>query len=175
MMSIRLTLCALSSLFVLTGAAVADINYTLTGAAGDIITFSLPQLPAVQTNCTYANSFCISPVTIVVDGNTISNGTVAFYTPANLGGLTIQEGSALLVNNDGPGNEQLFTGTLANPTLESFSNLQLVKEGAYNPQYNEAFLLNASTTPEPGSYAAFILGLGGVMLVARSRRAKRRN
>jgi hypothetical protein len=29
-----------------------------------------------------------------------------------------------------------------------------------------------AVTPEPGSYAALILGFGGVMLVVRSRRAK---
>jgi hypothetical protein len=177
MTSIRSTLCALGSVFILTGSAIADINYTLTGSSGDVISFSLPQLPAVQTTCTYNDSFCISPVTLVVDGNVITNGTVAFYTPANLGGLTIQEGGTLLVNNDGPGNEQLFAGTLSNPTLETFSNLQLVKENAYGPQYDEAFVLNASTsgvTPEPGSYAALILGFGGVMLMVRSRRAKQR-
>jgi hypothetical protein len=87
-------------------------------------------------------------------------------------------GSTVLVNNNGPGNEQLFTGTLENPTLGTFSNLQLLQESAFGPKYNEAFLLNgtngSTVTPEPGSYAALILGIGGVMLVARSRRAKQR-
>ena len=45
-----------------------------------------------------------------------------------------------------------------------------------SPEFNESFTLNAtntsSVTPEPGSYAALILAFGGVMLVARSRRAK---
>jgi len=32
----------------------------------------------------------------------------------------------------------------------------------------------STVTPEPGSYAALILGFGGVMLVVRSRREKQR-
>jgi hypothetical protein len=177
MTSIRTTICALSCFFILTGSAFADniIDYTLT-AGTDEITFSLPQLPAVQTTCTFDDSFCISPVALVVDGTPIANGTVAFYTPGNEGGLTIQEGSTLLVNNDGPGAEQLFTGPLANPTLETFSNLQLIETGFASPTLNEAFTLNATSSaaaaaPEPGSYATLILGLGGLMLLARQRRS----
>lgn len=63
------------------------------------------------------------------------NGTVSFYTPANGGGLTILQGglgSTVLVNNDGPGFEQLFTGSLTSPSLETFSNLQLVGVGAFS-------------------------------------------
>ena len=63
------------------------------------------------------------------------NGTLSFYTPANGGGLTILQGglgSTVLVNNDGPGFEQLFTGSLTSPSLETFSNLQLVGVGAFS-------------------------------------------
>lgn len=188
MTSIRSTLCTLSCcFFVLTGSAFADIaiiDYTLTGPT-DTITFSLPQVPAVQTSCSFADSFCITPVTLVVDGSTIDNGTVAFYTPGDGGGLTLQEGNKLLVNQGGPGyspsvpgsGAQLFTGPLANPTLGTYVNTQLVGAPFDSPTYNESFVLNAtasSVTPEPGSYAALILAFSCIMLVIRSRRAKQR-
>jgi uncharacterized protein (TIGR03437 family) len=61
------------------------------------------------------------------------------------------------VNQGGPGyiqgvpntGEQLFTGTLGAPTLETFSNLQLVAATYSNPQYNESFLLTATGPPSP--------------------------
>ena len=180
---IRLTLCALSGFLVLTGSAFANINYTLT-SGNDTITFSIPQLPAVQAPCSYFGDtagFCVSPVALIVDGSPIT-GDVGFYQPGVGGGLVVCTGQAcaagtVLVNNGGPGNEQLFTGTLAAPTLLTFSNIQLFAAPAGSPLYNEAFVLNATSsaaTPEPGSFAALILGLGSVMLVARSRRVKQR-
>jgi hypothetical protein len=187
MSTVRSNLCALSCLFVLAGSTFADINYTLTGSLGDVITFSLPQNPTALSPSPPAatcflddDCFSVWPVPVTLDGTLYSTATVSFYTPGDLGGITILAGglgSAVLVNNDGPGDEQLFSGTVTNPTLENFTNLQLVQEGAFSPEYNEAFLLNASgatVTPEPGSYAALILGFGGVMLVVRSRRAKQR-
>jgi hypothetical protein len=183
MTSIRLMLCALSGFLVLTGSAFADINYTLT-SGNDTITFSIPQLPAVQTSCDFfgdTSCFAVYPVALTVDGSAVT-GNVSFYQPGVGGGLVVCTGAtctpgSVLVNNNGPGNEQLFTGTLANPTLETFSNLQLTVAGAGSPLYNEAFLLNGTSsaaTPEPGSYAALILGLGSVMFVVRSRRVKQR-
>jgi hypothetical protein len=184
--SIRSTMCALTCLFVLTGSAFADvfIDYTLT-AGTDTISFSLPQLPAVQAPCNYfgdTSVFCVAPVSLTVDGSTVI-GNVGFYQPGVGGGLDVCTGSlpcalgTVLVNNDGPGGAQLFSGTLENPTLETFSNIQLGIAPAGDPLFNEAFTLNAvatGVTPEPGSYAALILSLGGVMLVVRSRRAKQR-
>ena len=114
---------------------------------------------------------------VTVDGTLFSNATVSFYTPANLGGLTILEAgvrSTVLVNNDGPNNEQLFTGTLTNPTLETFTKLKLVKENAFGPLYNEAFLLNATSTsstatPEP-SYVGLLLLCVAVIAGVRLRK-----
>jgi hypothetical protein len=177
-MTLKCTVLLAFSGFMLMSPAFADINYELT-SGGDTITFSLPELPAVQSSCALdSDCFSVSPVTLTVDGTVISGATVSFYTPADLGGLTILEGgvgSTVLVNNDGPNEEQLFTGTLANPTLETFSNLQLVKENAFGPQYNEAFLLNATSAsgtaaPEP-SYV--VLLLVGVSVIAGMRLRKR--
>jgi len=194
MMSIRSTLCALGCLFMLTGSAFADvfIDYTLT-AGNDTISFSLPQLlPAVQgppcvfiEGTTPQGCFTVFPVSLTVDGASVI-GNVKFYDQNQGGGLTICEtatciaGTTALVNNNGPANGQLFIGTAlsAHPELETFSNLLLVSEPGGDPVYHEAFTLNAvasgSVAPEPGSYAALILGFGGVTLVVRSRRAKQR-
>jgi hypothetical protein len=111
MTSIRLTLCALSSLFILTSAAVADINYTLT-SGGDTISFSIPQLPAVQASCDFfgdTSCFAVYPVALTVDRSAVT-GNVSFYQPGVGGGLVVCTGAtctvgSVLVNNNGPGNE----------------------------------------------------------------------
>jgi hypothetical protein len=192
MTSIRSMLCTLGCcFFITTSSAFADIfvDYTLT-AGNDIISFSLPQLPAVQAGaCVFISGtnpqgcFTVFPVSLTVDGTSVS-GNVKFYDQNQGGGLTVCAtdtcfaGTTALVNNNGPSNEQLFSGTLANPSLETFSNLLLVAEPGGDPVYDESFTLNAvasgSVTPEPGSYAALTLGLGGVLLAVKSRRAKQR-
>jgi hypothetical protein len=153
-------------LICLPSSALADsINYVLTSGM-DRITFTLPQQPVPLGSCELYgppqfefDCFSLMPVAVTIDGVTDANANVNFYTPADGGGLTIVEGSTVEVNNDGPGKEQLFTGALSNPTLETFSNLQLVAVGAFGPAFNESFVLNAaSAVPEP-SYLIF-LGAG---------------
>ncbi len=125
-----------------------NVNYALT-ANSDVITFTLPQNPIPLGSCAFStNCFSVTPVNLVIDGDAVSNGTVSFYESANQGGMTILGGDTLLVNNDGPGNLQLFSGTLSAPVLTAFSNLQLVQEPYGSPAMNEAFVLNASA-PEP--------------------------
>ena len=179
---IRSTLCAFAFLITMGGSAFAgNIDYTLT-AGTDVISFSLPELPAVQSSCNFfsdASCFAVYPVSLTVDGSGFT-GNVSFFQPGVGGGLTVCTGTVcaagtVLVNNNGPGGEQLFTGTLADPTLEEFSDLQLIEAGAGSPQYDKAFTLNAtssSTAPEPGSCLLLMLGLGAGMLMARSRGAR---
>jgi hypothetical protein len=139
------------------------VNYALS-AGSDTITFSLPQIPTAQACNFSVDCFSLYPVGLTVDGTSIANGEVSFYTTANHGGLTVVNlaTNTLLVNNDGPSDEVLFTGTVTNPTLETFSNLQLVATSAFGPQYNEAFILNAttaaSTAPEPSPVIMIIVG-----------------
>jgi hypothetical protein len=179
MLNKLVSLCFFATLMVAPAFSGA-IDYTLT-SGGDTITFSLPGVPTAQA-CNFSNScFSLSPVGLTVDGSSIADGEVNFYTNANGGGLTIVNltTSTLLVNNDGPGSppEVLFTGTVSNPTLEMFSNLQLVAVGSFGPQYNEAFLLNAtsaaSTTPEPSSVVLLLIaGLAIAGTRARGRLTK---
>ncbi len=176
----KMTLKFLTALILVSPAFAATISYTLTSGS-DTITFSLPQMPTtplLTTVCPLSsNCFSLSPVSLTVDGSAVSNGVVNFYSSANTGGLTISEGSTLLVNNNGPGNEQLFTGTFASPTLETFTNLQLIQTGAFSPRLNEAFLLNAvagtnTSTPEPSSVLLLLTGgaaTAGMRMFLRSR------
>jgi hypothetical protein len=157
-------------------AFASTINYTLTSGS-DTISFSLPQVPAAQSCAFDGNCFTVSPVSLTVDGTPITNGEVNFYTYANGGGLTIfnlgTSATQPLVNNDGPGSppKVLFTGTVTNPTLETFSNLQLIAVGSFGPLYNEPFLLNATAVPLPASAWLLLSGLVGVGAMARKRRA----
>ncbi len=156
-------------------ASATTLDYTLS-AGSDVITFSLPQQPALVT-CNFPTScFGVLPMNLVVDGSPVSNGQVNFYDSSNAGGLTILKGTTLLVNNGGPGNMPLFSGTLTSPTLDTFSNLLLVQYSFGSPVYDEAFTLNSSvaatTTPEPSAALLLFTGLASVFALFRRRRAR---
>jgi hypothetical protein len=144
------------------------MEYSLT-AGTDVITFSLPQQPVpLASGCAfYGGCFSLAPVALVVDGNPIADGEVNFYLSDVAGGITIFDGSTLLVNNDGDP-WQLFTGTLSSPTLGAFSNLALTDNGYGSPLYSESFFLTATVVdagvPEPSS--AILWTLGGLALAA---------
>jgi hypothetical protein len=152
-----------------TSSAFADVlNYSLT-AGTDEITFSLPDQPTPGTcSGSLADCFAVSPVTLTVDGSTVANGEVDFLASTNEGGLVIWEGSTALVNDIGP---QLFSGTLADPTLLAFTNLQLTLDGTPTPTFREDFVLNA-TLPEPTSVILMLTMLLGAAFVSRKRVAQ---
>ncbi len=134
-----------------------------------MITFTVPQQP-VPVTCTYASDcFGVDPTNLTVNGSPVSGGVVNFYTPAQSGGLTILDGTTLLVNNGGPGNLELFSGSLSAPTLNTYSNLSLLAYSFGSPTYDEAFLLNATSssaaTPEPAEILLLLLG-GVILLIA---------
>ncbi|MDQ2839550.1 MAG: hypothetical protein M3Y72_00600 [Acidobacteriota bacterium] len=146
--------------------SASTLSYTLA-AGSDLITFTLPQQP-VPVACTFATDcFGVDPANLAVDGSPVTGGVVNFYTPAQSGGLTILDGSTLLVNNGAPGNLQLFSGSLSAPTLNAYSNLQLVASSYGSPTYDEGFLLNAtsSTTATPEPSVVFLTLLGGLVLL----------
>lgn len=150
-------------------------NYTLTSDA-DVIKFSLPQRPAPLESCAFAaNCFSVTPENFTINGDSIPDAIVSFYTPDNKGGITILEGDTLLVNNDGPENMQLFSGSLSEPVLKAFSNLQLIEEPFGGPAIQEAFILNTEV-PEPGTlYLLFpsILIAGALVGRASIRKSSR--
>ncbi len=159
----------------------SSVDYSLTDPSGDLITFSIP-LPLSILSCNFfgdTSCFSAAPVNLMVDGSAVSGETVDFFigTPGPYGGLVIQDGSSVLINQGGleisPGMYQtLYSGTLANPTLENFTNLQLQGYGYGSPLYDESFVLNAtgapSETPEPGSI--FLLGSGLLGMAGAVRR-----
>lgn len=166
--------CCLSVLAI--SPAFADtLDYVLTGPT-DTITFSLSQTPTALA-CGFSTScFSVNPVTVTIDGSPVT-AEVDFYLPANGGGLAINQGNTDLINQDGPGSEQLFTGTLASPTLETFTNLQLTAGLSLSPQYNEAFVLNVTDVsgvtgvPEPSAVALLLTAMVFGLIGLRVRRA----
>jgi len=158
----------------MTMASAASIDYTLT-SGDDVITFSLPQPPSVIT-CTFADScFGTSPTDLAVNGTPISDASVNFYTSDQMGGLTILDGSTLLVNNGGV---ELFSGSLSAPTLGTFTNLLLGSYSFGSPVYDEAFTLNAvldppATAPEPAAAVLILVGAGVAGLINRRRMSAR--
>jgi hypothetical protein len=153
-------LCLLSCLLLPASVFGAPLNYTLNyrlTSNSDVITFSLPRLPTPLDSCAYSSDcFSVTPTNLVIDGDSVSNGTVSFYEPSTGGGITIMQGDTLVVNNDGPNGLQLFSGTLSEPDLIGFSNLQLLEEHIGSPALDEAFLLNISA-PEPGTLKLLFL------------------
>jgi PEP-CTERM motif len=170
----KLSILAACFVFSMAVASAANVDYTLT-SGDDVITFSLPQPPAI-TPCSFRDScFGTSPTDLVVNGMLISDASVNFYTDAELGGLTILDGSTLLVNNGGT---ELFSGTLLAPTLKTFTNLQLGGYSFGSPVLNEAFTLNAvlnppATAPEPAAAALILAGAGVAALINRRRMSAR--
>jgi hypothetical protein len=168
---------------VTTGSAVApafadSIKYTLTDASGDLITFTLPQDPTpIATLFGFAES-----TTVTIDGASETED-VTFYDQGSAGGLSI----APTPEVDGildQGGDQLYTGSTSAPTLLTETNIQLIctslipnmspTGSCTEDKYSEWFTLNAvdipSATPEPGSFALMLTGLGLLgLLMAKAR------
>lgn len=144
----KLIYTTLLAAFFTAAAFATDIDYVLTTST-DTLSFTLPQQPVAGTCQIGIHCFSVSPVSVTFDGNTFNNGVISFYLSDQDGGLTVLEGNTLLVNNDGPNNQELFTGSLTDPTLEVFSNLQLSTDAYDSPEYAESFALTATPVPEP--------------------------
>jgi PEP-CTERM motif-containing protein len=158
--------------------AYADsIAYTLTdGSAGDVITFTLLQDPT--TVATNADWFAVS-TTVTVDGVSKTED-VTFYDTSFDGGLSIASTPETDQILDQQGN-QLFSGSTSSPKLLTESNVSLtcIGIGSGTPcsadKYDGSFKLNAvdipTATPEPGSLALMLAGLGFLGLVMVKARA----
>jgi hypothetical protein len=163
-------------------AFASSLSYTLTNASsGDIITFSVP-LPPTILACNFfsdTSCFAVTPDNLTVDGTPLldPNEQVDYFNGTQGGGLVIWDPitEAVLINQGGPMiapgvYQTLYSGTLTDPTLENFTNLQLQTYGYGSPEYNESFVLNATgattATPEPGSILLLgtgLLGLAGAV------------
>jgi hypothetical protein len=173
---------ALSALVTM-GAAVApasadSIKYTLTdGSAGDVITFTLPQDPTpIATN---ADWFAES-TTVTIDGVSKTED-VTFYDTNFSGGLSIASTPEVDGILDQAG-AQLYSGTTSTPKLLTETNITLTctdimpATSCSADKYDApTFKLNAvdipTATPEPGSFALMLAGLGFLGLVMVKARA----
>jgi hypothetical protein len=70
-------------------AAAGSIDYTLTGSAGDIITFQLSSLNPVPSPCTAhpPDCFAVYNMTVTFIGSPISGLEIDFAGPSEFGGL----------------------------------------------------------------------------------------
>jgi hypothetical protein len=187
---IPLAFAVLSLALPMNKALAQEINYTLTDVPGkDVITFSLPANPTIppDATCQFPGypDICVtvSAPTLVVDGISYTNGIVDFFTPPSpgLGGLVVADkGGTEFLNQAGPylgpnDYEALFSGSLTSPTLETFTNLQLL--GGYSsgsPILGEqAFVLNARV-PEGGTGWTYLLLAGAGLAFAFGVRAAKR-
>jgi hypothetical protein len=180
---IALSFVVLCMALPVTEAFASEIDYTLTDLPdSDVITFSIPSNPTPTGTCGFPGFTCftVEPVALTVDGTPVPNGIVDFFisTAPNDGGLVVADPSQTFINQAGPvlgpdDYEILYSGTLADPTLLSFTNLQL--GGGYgtgSPEFLESFVLNGTAapsngaTPEPGSIVLLgsgLLGLAGAL------------
>ena len=154
-------------------ASAASVDYTLTSGS-DVITFSLPQPPAI-TACSFRDScFGTTPPDLAVNGTPVTDASVNFYNSAEFGGLTILDGSTLLVNNGGT---TLFSGSLSTPILRAFTNLPLNAYSFGSPVHDEPFILNATvvpaSAPEPAAALLILAGAGVAGLINRRRMSAR--
>jgi hypothetical protein len=163
----------------LMGSAVApafadSIKYTLKDASGDVIAFTLPQEPIpIPTLFGFAES-----TTVTIDGVSETED-VTFYDFGTGGGLSI----APTPDVDGILDQaglQLYSGYNGTPPmLLTETNIQLIATSLLpnsTNQYSEWFTLNAvdiptSATPESGSFALVLAGLGLLGLLTAKARA----
>ena len=157
----RKAISLISMLFSIGNASAAFNAFVNFGDIKGEITFTIPQEPPPLSCALGTDCFSLSPVVLTIDGTTFGDGTVSFYTQAAGGGVTILVGSTVEVSDQAPGNEQLFSGTLADPTIETFSNLQLVSVPNFSPVLNDDFILNISlvNVPEPSEAMLLLVAL----------------
>ena len=154
--------------------AFADsIKYTLTDPSGDMITFTLPQNPIP-----IATLFGFAVSTTVTSDGVSETEDVSFYDFSTAGGLSIAPTPEVdgIIDQAGP---QLYSGSTSAPMLLTETNIPLICTSflfsCADDKYGEGFTLNAvdipTATPEPGSFALMLFGLGLLGLPMAKARA----
>jgi hypothetical protein len=167
----RLFMFAAVSLFVsLPPAARADSmdGFTITYPS-NVATFSLPSSPIpTGTNAAcianFPPEFCISDVTVTVNGVAETGNTIEFFDASQSGGLAVTAGGDTSPYIDTVG-AQLYSGLVSAPTFltGTFDQTSLLDGSAVT-----VTITPGAITPEPSSLA--LLGSGALGFVAALRR-----
>lgn len=167
-------------------AGTVDL-FTLTGK-GLLVTFSLPETPAVDTGIPDL-AFLLNSADITANGSKLTARPAQFNVLAVGGGFALLDDDDPLEveNTDGIteylvySGAQIFSGTVDNPTFlpGSYTLDALYCPGTdpdrpdFNPcssNYNLDITQTMSATPEPGSLMLVCTGLLGAASVSQRRR-----
>jgi hypothetical protein len=167
----------------LQGYTFTSVQWSVGTAPGDN---SLGSGVAATTDTFFRTDF-FSDGSFTVDSDRFSTGSISlgagtYYLTLQNAGTNVISGigsvAAWDVNN-GPStafqaNDQCAPATYCSVASENPSSTFGAGTNSESFDVRGTTGTITAVTPEPGSYAALILGFGGVMLVVRSRRAKQR-
>ena len=151
-----LPILAFAATFPLASAANAALYlFTLTG--NNTASFTLNSSPVPDS--TDSSSFLIQNVPGTLNGSPTTFANLDFVT-STFGGGFVAGGTSINLVGD-----QLFTGTVTNPTFK-LGTFTLFDGAPFPNQYS----LSISAVPEPATWTLLLIGFGAIGLAVRRRK-----